>query len=383
VRAQITTSRILVVEDSASDFAMLKAHLDDFEHLGDARVERAVTLGAALEMLHRTRYDAVLVDLGLPDSDGLATFDRVFGASAAAAVLVMTGLDDALLAEEAVRRGAQDYLVKGDRRQGEVSRAVHYAIRRQQVLDELRRARDEQLAAKDNFLSHISHELRSPLSVVHQFASLLLDGVGGSLLPEQEEFLTVLMRNVRQLNVMIDDLLEVSHAQRDGLSVNCEVVSLPPVLAGSVASFRPLAAIKRVTLNLVSTAVPDVVGDSDRIHEVAGNLIENALKFTPAGGQVTVSASVEGPAVRVSVRDNGRGIAESDLSRIFEQFFQAKQTDTMARRGLGLGLFVCRDLVERQGGEIRAESTLGRGTTMSFTLPLADQAATGPIMRAP
>jgi signal transduction histidine kinase len=218
---------------------------------------------------------------------------------------------------------------------------------------------------------------------VHQFASLLLDGVGGSLLPEQEEFLTVLMRNVRQLNVMIDDLLEVSHAQRDGLSVNCEVVSLPPVLAGSVASFRPLAAIKRVTLNLVSTAVPDVVGDSDRIHEVAGNLIENALKFTPAGGQVTVSASVEGPAVRVSVRDNGRGIAESDLSRIFEQFFQAKQTDTMARRGLGLGLFVCRDLVERQGGEIRAESTLGRGTTMSFTLPLADQAATGPIMRSP
>jgi two-component system sensor histidine kinase/response regulator len=204
---------LLVVEDSPSDFAVLKAHLRDGP-FADSRIDHSATLAGALDRLRDTSYSAVLVDLGLPDSEGLETFDRVASSAGRAAVLVLTGLADERLAEEAVHRGAQDYPVKGTRGPGEIARAVDYAIRRQSLLAELRDARDEQLAAKDRFLSHVSHELRSPLAVVHQFSSLLLDGIGGPLSADQQEFLAVVMRNVGQLRLMIDDLLTVSHAHR-------------------------------------------------------------------------------------------------------------------------------------------------------------------------
>jgi len=186
-------------------------------------------------------YDAVLVDLGLPDSDGLETFLSVCEAAAPAAMIVITGLNDERLAGEAVPCGAQDYLVKSEYRRGEVARTVDYAIRRQRVLDELHRARDEQVATKDRFLSHVSHELRSPLAVVHQFTSLLLDGIGGPPSAEQQELLTVLRRNVDQLKVMIDDLLEVGAGQQGSLPVECQVVALAGLFAESVAAYRPQA----------------------------------------------------------------------------------------------------------------------------------------------
>lgn len=361
---------LLVVEDSPSDYAMLRADLTD-SILHIQQLDRAATLSAAVELMADNSYDAVLVDLGLPDSDGLETFDRVAEAAGSAAVIVITGLDDAHVAAEAVTRGAQDYLVKEVRPPGEVARAVNYAIQRQKLLDELRRARDDQLAAKDRFLSHVSHELRSPLAVVHQFASLLLDGIGGEVSPEQRELLAVLMRNVLQLKVMIDDLVDVSHGQRGDFAINTEPIAPMKVISDAVAAYRPLAARHRIGLELVPSAVPDVQADPQRVREVLGNLIDNALKFTPPRGVITVSATAEPTAVRFAVSDTGRGIDAKDVPHIFEQFYQANQGDEVSRSGLGLGLYVSRELIRRQGGDIAAQSRLGEGTTISFTLPLA------------
>jgi len=312
----------------------------------------------------------VLVDLGLPDSDGLETFLSVCEAATPAAMIVITGLNDERLAGEAVRHGAQDYLVKSEYRRGEVARAVNYAIRRQHVLHELRHARDEQLATKDRFLSHVSHELRSPLAVVHQFASLLFDGVGGPLSAEQQEFLTVLRRNVDQLRVMINDLLEVGLAQLGSLTVECQVVALASLLAESVAAYRPQADQRGIDLALHAEILPDVIADPHRVREVLANVIDNALKFTPQDGRVTVEARPGANDVRVTVRDTGCGIRPADLDQIFEQFFQARQSDEFSRNGLGLGLFVSRGLVQRQGGEMWAESQLCHGAAISFTLPV-------------
>ena len=366
---------LLVVEDSPSDFAVLKAHLRDGP-FADSRIDHSATLAGALDRLRDTSYSAVLVDLGLPDSEGLETFDRVASSAGRAAVLVLTGLADERLAEEAVHRGAQDYLVKGTRGPGEIARAVDYAIRRQSLLAELRDARDEQLAAKDRFLSHVSHELRSPLAVVHQFSSLLLDGIGGPLSADQQEFLAVVMRNVGQLRLMIDDLLTVSHAHRNDVSVECEMFPITGLLDETVCAFRSLAERKDITLDLVAgPPLPDVFADQGRVREVLGNLLDNSLKFTPAGGHVIVSAAAEPDFVRVTVRDTGHGISAADLPHIFEQFFQSKPGDEAGRNGLGLGLFVSRDLITRQGGEMRAESELDHGTSISFTLPTAGRLA--------
>src|SRR5664280_1694841 len=265
--------RLLLIEDSPSDAALLEVQLRE-SIFADASIDHESTLAGALGRLRESTYDAVLVDLGLPDSDGLETFLSVCEAATPAAMIVITGVNDERLAGEAVRRGAQDYLVKSEYRRGEVVRAVDYAIRRQHALD-------EQLATKDRFLSHVSHELRSPLAVVHQFASLLFDGIGGPLSAEQQELLTVLRCNVDQLKVMIDDLLEVGAGQRVSLPVECQVVALDGLLAESVAAYRPQADQRGIDLALHAEILPDVIADPHRVREVLANVIDNALKFTP------------------------------------------------------------------------------------------------------
>jgi signal transduction histidine kinase len=365
----MAATRLLLIEDSPSDAMIIEAQLRD-SVFGSATIERESSLSAGLERLEHGGYDGVLVDLGLPDSDGLATFVSVAEAAGTAAVVVVTGLDDARLAEEAVRLGAQDYLIKSESRPGEFGRAVDYAIRRRRVIDDLERARAEQLEAKDRFLSHVSHELRSPLSVVHQFASLLFDGVAGPLSVDQREFLNVLIRNVGQLRIMIDDLLEVGMVQRGRLVVDCRDLDLRAALADAVAAYHPVAEHRRIALTLDAGLLPTVLADEARLGEVLANVIDNALKFTPDGGSVTVEAVRDDGHVTVAVRDTGRGIRAEDLDRIFEQFFQAAQSDEVSRNGLGLGLYVCRDLIDRQGGAMWAESRVGHGTAIFFTIPV-------------
>ncbi len=225
-------------------------------------------------------------------------------------------------------------------------------------------------ARQDQFLSHVSHELRSPLTVVHQFVSLLADGVGGPLTGDQDELLTVAMRNVGQLEVMIDDLLEVSRAESGRTVVDCRALALGDVLTEATAGCIWTAKRHHITLSLEYGDLPPVFADPDRVREVLTNLLDNALKFTPRGGQILVEAVQQDGYVRVSVRDTGRGIAPQDAEHIFEQFFQVDHNGEESRNGLGLGLFICQDLIERQGGEIWACSTPGGGTTMTFTLPV-------------
>jgi signal transduction histidine kinase len=363
-------TRLLLIEDSPSDAMLIEAQLRD-SVFTTAAIERESSLAAGLARLDEGGFDGVLVDLGLPDSEGLDTFVRVAEAAGTAAVVVVTGLADARLAEEAVCLGAQDYLIKSGSRPGEFGRAVNYAIRRQRVLDELARARDEQLEAKDRFLSHVSHELRSPLSVVHQFASLLFDGVAGPLSVDQREFLGVLIRNVGQLRVMIDDLLEVGRVQRGHLAVECRALDLRGLLADVVTAYAPAAEHRGIAFSLDAGLLPAVVADEERIREVLANVVDNALKFTAPGGSIALEGMADDEGyVRVTARDTGCGVRAEDLDRIFEQFFQAEQSDEVSRHGLGLGLFVCKDLVERQGGAMWAESTHGQGTAISFTVPV-------------
>jgi signal transduction histidine kinase len=368
------TTRLLVIEDSPSHAMLLEAALRD-SVLRAATVVSEPCLAAGLKRLEEGSFDGVLIDLGLPDSEGLETFLRVREAAGDAAVVVITARDDARLAEDAVRLGAQDYLLTSESRPGELGRAVNDAVRRQRVLRDLERARDAQLEARDRFLSHVSHELRSPLAAVHEFGSLLSDGVAGPMTTEQRDLLAVLMRNVDQLTLMIDDLLDVSRAAHGRLTVESRPVDLRELLADTVAAHRPAADQRGMRLAVEVGDLPTVVGDAGRLREVLTHLVDNALKFTPDGGRITLGAVAGGDRVRVTVRDTGRGIPAEHLDRVFEQFFQVEQGDDSGRSGLGLGLFVCRDLIQRQGGVMWAGSPLDHGTAISFTIPVLGTAS--------
>jgi signal transduction histidine kinase len=361
---------LLVVDGDAADAAALAGYLSRGPLTG-AAIEQVGTLDEAVYRLSEHSYDAIVLALILPDSSGLDTLRAAAYLAGSAAIVVLVGPDDLPLAEEAVQNGAQDYLVRGDRRTSQIAPVVFDAIRRERVLTELEMARDAQLREKDRFLSHISHELRSPLAVAYQFGSMLTEDVAGPLTGEQAEMVAVMMRNIDQLQLMIDDLLAASNAQRGAMAI--EPVRFDPtvIVAETVSDYQPSAAEHGITLTYLDGSAPEVFADPRRLREILTNLIENSLKYTPKGGQVEVASRAAGEAVLFTVADDGRGVPAKDLPHIFEQFFQSRQRTDARRNGLGLGLYVCRDLVTRQGGYIEARSEPGAGTTVSFTLPMA------------
>ena len=242
--------------------------------------------------------------------------------------------------------------------------------RLQRNAHELDRARLEQLEMKDEFISHVSHELRSPLAAVHQFTTILLDGLAGALNPEQREYLEIVLRNSVQLRDMIGDLLEVTRTQSGKVTINPQPSSICDLFRPMIQTYERRAAEKRIAFR--TSCPPDLLvqADPNRIGQVLSNLLDNALKFT-LQGEMCLSCSLDedDKFVRIAVTDTGCGINADALPKIFDRLYQSPNTVILSRKGLGLGLHICQHLVELHGGRIWVESKEGKGTTIFFTLP--------------
>lgn len=255
-----------------------------------------------------------------------------------------------------------------------------YGYLADQVKRERRRAADmestrrEQLLHKDQFFSNVSHELRTPLTAVYQFITLVLDGLAGDLNAEQKQYLGVALRNVKQLQAMVGDLLEAARAESGKLAIHPRAVSLHLSVEETIGTFSANAREKGVELcQEVPGDLPLLYVDPRRLKQIFTNLIDNALKFTPRGGRVTVNASVfdsDPEFVRVSVFDTGCGIDPADAERIFNRLYQVENSLDSNRNGLGLGLHITKELVVRHGGRIWAEGRPGEGTAFHATLPV-------------
>ncbi|HXG51283.1 MAG TPA: HAMP domain-containing sensor histidine kinase [candidate division Zixibacteria bacterium] len=235
-------------------------------------------------------------------------------------------------------------------------------------------SRRQQIEIKNRFFSHISHELRTPLAAVHQFITILMDGIPGELKREQREYLEIALKNVRQLQGMVGDLLEAARAEDGKIVVEPRPVDLRSVIGDLRAELQPAAAEKSVALSAeVADGLPPVLADPRRVRQILSNLVDNGVKFTPPGGRVAIRARRPHAAadfVQVSVSDTGCGIAPEALNRIFDRLYQEERTAQANRRGLGLGLYICRELVARHGGRIWVESEIGKGSAFHFTLPV-------------
>ena len=180
----------------------------------------------------------VLLDLNLPDSHGAETYRTVLEEAPGVPIVVLSGLDDEELAVSAVHQGVQDYLVKGSFDSKQLARAMRYAIERQALLTSLDMSRRQQLQFKNEFLSHVSHELRTPLTCIHQFVSLMLDGLAGKVIPEQREHLETVFRSVNQLRAMITDLLEATRAESGKMSIEPQCIVIGDVIRQAVAMLQ-------------------------------------------------------------------------------------------------------------------------------------------------
>jgi PAS domain S-box-containing protein len=244
------------------------------------------------------------------------------------------------------------------------------AVSAQLVLD-LRNA----VSARDEMLGIVSHDLRNPVNAVKMLSSAILrSGDDGGLPKDVAEHATTMMRAAEQMDTLIQDLLDVTRIESGRMQISPQAVPFQDLVASTFDTLAPLAADGGVALqSVIPAALPAVDVDTGRITQVLSNLVSNAIKYTPRGGNVTLSASQERDVMQVCVADTGVGIAAEDLPRVFDRFWQSQRTN---RSGAGLGLTIARGIVRGHGGRIWIESTPREGTRVYFTLPIvADSAA--------
>ena len=251
------------------------------------------------------------------------------------------------------------------------ARALALALAGEQ---DARRAAEVANSAKDEFLATLSHELRTPLMAMFGWTRALRDG---RLDPDRRErALESIERNTRLLAQLIEDLLDVSRIVSGKLTLDLQPTPLVPVVQAAIEAVQHAAIEKGVALDVaLDEGGVLVAGDTTRLQQVVWNLLTNAVKFTPAGGRVSVRVARTGPGVEIGVTDTGSGIPADFLPHIFDRFRQVDSTSRRRHGGLGLGLAIVRHLVEMHGGEVRAESAgEGQGATFTITLPVATPA---------
>jgi signal transduction histidine kinase len=237
---------------------------------------------------------------------------------------------------------------------------------------EAERAANEQLArlnkAKSDFVAVVSHEFRSPLAGIQGFSELLRDAVTD--VEEMREYAADINREAERLNRMIDELLDLERMESGKMSLRLEPVDVGEIVRRLVARAGPRAPDHRLRAE-VAPGLPPVTADRDKLTQVIENLLDNALKYSPDGGEIVVGARTEGGLLCLWVRDEGLGIPADALETIFERYARVESARHETIRGTGLGLPIVRQIVELHGGSVRVESTPGLGSTFHVALPLS------------
>jgi signal transduction histidine kinase len=252
------------------------------------------------------------------------------------------------------------------------------------ALEDLAVARDQAVAAnqaKTEFISVVSHELRSPMTAIQGYTDLLMTGMVGPVNEQQSGFLQTVRSNVERMARLVSDLSETARIEAGRLHLDCGAVHLPEVVADVVHSNQRQVTEKEQTLVVnVPDDLPTVWGDRMRLAQVMTNLVSNANKYTPSGGLITIQAEQtkdrwngrsDRDVILVTIKDNGLGISQEDQMQIFQKFFRASDQKAREAPGTGLGLNITKNLIEMQGGVIWFESAFRQGTTFYFTIPLA------------
>lgn len=362
---------VLLVEDSQSFAVAIKAILEYSAH-SPANVIIAETLAGAITLLTERVVDLVLLDLSLPDSHDLDSLIRLREYSPLVPVIVLTGLDNEAIAIEALKLGAQDYLQKGDINARMLNRAIAYARERSRRIA-LESERIRFFQEREDFMATLTHDLKNPLIGANRILALL--GSDDVIITEEERrsLLSKLIESNNNLLSMIRNLIEVYRYQKDVHTLVRENTDLKTLVTGYLDGIFPLVSDKRIKIERqLSDQSQNIYADHNSLLRVVQNLIDNALKFTPEGGSISIKLWAECGQVMFQVSDSGPGISNSDKEKLFERFWQGN-CGRAHLPGSGLGLYLCRQIVEAHHGKIWCDSEEEKGATFTVSLP------TGPI----
>lgn len=357
--------RVLLIEPHARDVEAIRAAVAA-EPQPVIEMTVAERLSGAIDRLGSGQIHAVLTSLTLPDGEGLAIVNALRAHASGMPVIVMLDADNPAYGLAAIQQGVQDVLVKGQYSSRQLVRALQYAIER-------RRVEKRTASLKDDYVSTVTHELRAPLLVIQESVALIRDQSLGTLNNEQRSFLDTVASHVDRLQELVNGLLDLSKIDAKRLVLARRAIDLGNLVNAACAAFQVIA--KGRSIVCAAGPLPPVFADANRVTQVLTNLLINAIKFTPEGGTITVSADLCGDGVRCAVTDTGPGIPKEYQAELFQRFRQFVPLEGGPPKGTGLGLAICKELVELHGGAITMSSEPGRGTTFAFTLPVYHEAA--------
>jgi two-component system, sensor histidine kinase and response regulator len=369
------TLHVLLVEDNPGDVHLIRRMLSDAASAGAGSspfdVTCVDTLAGGVRSLHANRSDVVLLDLSLPDSQGLNTLASMQAAAPEVPVVVLTGLADEDAALAAVQNGAQDYLVKGRVDPYALSNSIRYARERKQLLEALRdysASLEERNAELDAFAHTVAHDLKDQVFTVAGNAALLLDEQAPPDPGEQEEMLRDILRSSQKMSQVIQELLLLSQVRR--FDVASTPIDMASVLAEAQVRVSSLIAETNGEL-IVHDAVrwPPACGYAPWVEEIWYNYISNALRYGGRPPRVELGAERQDERhVCFWVRDNGPGLSAEQMARLFAEF---TRVSNLSASGHGLGLSIVKRIVDKLGGEVGVRSQLGLGSEFRFSLPVA------------
>lgn len=381
---------ILLVDDNSKNLQVLGNLLK-----GIYKTAVAVNGEDALEFVKKRLPDVILLDVMMPGMDGFEVCRRLKSSPETRdiPVIFLTARTESEDVVKGFEVGGVDYVLKPFRREELLARVkTHVTLRnsqmqleeqnlrlqqeiveRKQFEEQLKQAKEELEElnlSKDKFFSIIAHDLRSPLGSLHNLTEILVENIKKYRKDKLINMLTNQRDVAKNLLALLENLLTWSRMQRGMIRYSPQQLDVAILCARNIALFLPNAEQKQITLQ---SSIPEeafVSADFSMVNAVVRNLLSNALKFTDSGGIITVSIRQDDTCIKVSVADTGIGIDAKHIPQLFQIDTKYQRKGTANEQGTGLGLILCKEFVERNGGEIWVESEVGKGTTVTFTLPL-------------
>jgi two-component system sensor histidine kinase/response regulator len=380
-RAVEQKERILVIDDEVGIRSGCQRALTPHGYL----VEVAATGQEGLAKLREDGFALVLLDVMMPDVSGIDLLEPILAHDPDVVCVVITGFATVELAVQAIKLGAYDFISKPFTADT-LSLAVEKGLERRQLQKEARRLRQIEKQArrlsqekamleeldrvKSTFMLTVAHELRAPIAAIASYLTLILQGYAA--LEEQWPMLERAAQRTDELLDLVDDLLNLARLKELKADSKKQEVSLEEILEDVLGLHTPETEAKQIILKVDAHPCTPIEANPAHMKQLWTNLISNAIKYTPAGGQITVRLFPEGGGTVVGeVEDTGIGIAAEDLPNLFKEFFRTDQAKALAQHGTGLGLSIVKQIVNSLGGSISVESELGQGTKFTFRLPAA------------
>lgn len=361
---------LLIVDDEAAIRDLCGQALCDY------RVRHASHGQAALDIMARETIDIVLTDVMMPVMNGLDLLRSIKEQSPDQAVIMMTGFGDKEVILRALKTGADDFIQKPINLL-QLKTAVTKTLEKKALREELVRLKLMD-RLKSDFLGLVSHKLKTPVTVISLFLQDLAHDDQAVLAADFTENLEMVLEETRYLSTLIHDLLDFSHFILRDTPTEPELKNPRQLIHDCLQGLQEYADQRNLTINCsMPDQLPELLIDGRKIYFALRAVVENALKFSPTGGNVDLEVSTDDREIHIRIIDDGPGIPRDEQQKIFERFYQIDPDSTGQVRGLGMGLFYARQFVQEQGGAILLHNHPTRGTAVTLCLPIRPQATLG------